>query len=195
MATPPKRPTKKTTPPASPRLIPEAGLNPESVESLRKGVVALADRVNSLSTALATVNKIQAQVAHTERKAKENAERTSAIEEDMIPRSEHEERWKKEQAELIRTRLSIRRQTYLVGTAFFLLSILALGIVSVLIVRDIHARNTARCQSSNDFKRGDRELWNEVIHISAGKKQTPEQVRTTREFQAFLDKHDALQKC
>lgn len=210
MATPPKRPTKTTapakktsTPPASSSSPTTSTPRPDLVADLREGVIALADRVNSLSTALTTVNEIQRVVMANERKAKENAKKTQQIESDLIPRAEHEKRWKKEQEQLIQTRLSIRRQTYVVGAVFFLLAMTALAIVAVLLVRDIHEKNVIRhndavkrCQQGNDFRAQDKELWNEVIGISQkGHTQTPAQIQTTKQFRAFLDKHDAPADC
>lgn len=195
MTPPPKRPAKKTTPPASSPIV----QNSQDLAELKAGVLALAERVNDLSTALTAVNNIQARVVETELRTSEVEQKTGQIEADLIPRSEHEERWKKEQQELIRTRLSIRRQTYIVGTAFFLLAMLALGVTTGLIFHDIRDRNSTKCMASNDYKKQDKQLWSEVIALSnqqqRSKAQQQQQRQQVKQFQAFLDKHDALAKC
>lgn len=192
--TPPKRPIKATTPAKKTVAQP-----PPDLTELREAVVSLAGRVNDLSVALTTVNEIQRQVLLNEKRSKEQEKKTTQIEENLIPRSEHEKRWKKEQQELIETRLSIRKQTYIVGTVFFLVSMLALGIVTTLLIKDIHDRNVARCQASNDYRAQDRQLWEEVESFPASSKQTAQekaqQAANTKKFNEFLAKHDALQKC
>lgn len=188
--TPPKRPIKATTPAKKTVAQP-----PPDLTELREAVVSLAGRVNDLSVALTTVNEIQRQVLLNEKRSKEQEKKTTQIEENLIPRSEHEKRWKQEQREIIKTRQSVRRQTI----AFFLLSMLALGIVTTLLIKDIHDHNVARCQASNDYKSQDKELWQEVESFPASSKQTPQekaqQQANTKKFNEFLAKHDALQKC
>lgn len=118
----------------------QAAVTANDVEELRGAVVTLAGRVTSLSEALTAVNEIQRRQTETERKtaaiekeavrAKEATDQLSSV---VIPREEHEERWRQEQEQLIRTRKSIRLQTYIIGTLFCLLNLVALG-VSIFIV-------------------------------------------------------------
>jgi hypothetical protein len=160
---------------------PEKGGTKPDIAELKVGVVALADRVTQLAEALQTVNQVQQQ-------------KTADLEETMIPREEHEKIWKKEQQNLIKTRLSIRRQTYIL----FFISMAALAIVTYLVFHDLavrdqqrHDSSVARCEQGNEFRRGDLSLWNEVISLSQSQKSpTPKQQATTEKFQAFLAKHD-----
>lgn len=127
-------PTKRATTPKKPTSQVE-------VDELKGAVVSLAGRVTSLSEALTTVNDLQRRQAVTEHetslikaKAVEAAKTAQIVEENLIPRSEHEERWRNEQQELIDLRLHIKRQTYIVGLIFFFLSLVALGIASGLML-------------------------------------------------------------
>jgi len=189
---------KKTTP----------AIQADDVAELKAGVVALAGRVTQLAEALQTVNQIQQRVTAAEASVKEikkdatqAQQKTTNLEETMIPRDEHEKIWRAEQQNLIKTRLSIRRQTYIL----FIVSMAALGIVTYLVFHDLsvqaeqrHQQNVARCEQGNEFRKGDLTLWNEVITLSAQqnkKPPTPAQQQATEQFQEFLAKHDALTDC
>lgn len=52
----------------------------------------------------------------------------------------------------------------------------------------------AVCESGNTFRTGDKELWTEVLSLSAPPK-TAKQQATVDTFKAFLAKHDALRDC
>jgi hypothetical protein len=111
------------------------------VDELRNAVVGLAGRVNSLSEALTTVNDIQIRQIATEREttaikktATEAAKTVRAVEEIVVPRDEHEKRWRAEQEDLIRLRKQIRRKTYIVGTIYFILSLALLSLATGLIL-------------------------------------------------------------
>ena len=194
MATPPKK-----TPPE---------LNPNDVTELKAGVVALAERVTQLADALKTVNQVQARMTETEATVKQiekdassAQKKTTVLEETMIPRDEHEKIWKAEQQKLIDTRLSIRRQTYVL----FVVSMTALGIVAYLVFHDLavqdkqrHDQAVARCEQGNKFRQDDRALWEEVLTLSASQRKKPltsAEQETQKQFEAFLDEHDALTDC
>lgn len=111
------------------------------VDELRNAVIGLAGRVNSLSEALTTVNDIQIRQIATERKADAAAETVRAVEEVIVPREEHERRWREEQEDLIRLRKQIRRKTYISGAAFFILSMIALGVACGLMLYNQHQQH------------------------------------------------------
>lgn len=104
-------------------------------------VITLGGRVTDLSRALNTVGNLQiAAVAETETIKKA----VDAVEKD------HEEKWIQEQKDLIKLRRRIKRQTYIVGAIFFLLSLLALGITTKLITNqqtDITQQQTETCKA------------------------------------------------
>lgn len=121
-----------------------AEVQAQDVADLRAAVLSLAGHVSSLSDALTAVNDIQRRTANLEVAARSTENATAAIEQVLIPRDEHEARWKKEQQGLIALRLRIRKQTYLVGAVFFVASMVALGISVTTIHHQQDAENAKR---------------------------------------------------
>lgn len=61
--------------------------------------------------------------------------------------------------------------------------------------RQLHNQAVAQCESGNDFRRLDRERWQQIIDLTSARQQTPEQVETTRKFIEIIDKADAPRDC
>lgn len=189
-------------PPPNKKPLPESSR--AEISELKAGVVSLAGRVTQLADALKTVNDIQERVTRSEhdmKRAEKIAsaaqERTDELENVMVPREEHEKVWKQEQQNLIKTRLSIRRQTYVL----FFVSMAVLAVVAALVFNDLHVQAkqrhdqaVARCEQGNTFREGDLALWNKVLALSSHN-PTTEQEATTQEFKQFLAEHDKLIDC
>lgn len=89
------------------------------IEDLRKAVLRLAERVTSLSTALTTVNEIQ---MRTQESAKENSEQTKNIQDVLVPREEHEAKWREEQEQVISLQRKLRKRIWSAGIVSFLVA-------------------------------------------------------------------------
>lgn len=121
--------------------------DPANIDELREAVVSLAERVTYLSTALSTVNDVQQKTATVMQDQK-------AVRDVLVPRDEHEQKWKEEQQSLIDLRLSIRRQTWIAGVAATVIG-LGLFTASLLIGNHVlNAQNASRLASCEDRNQG-----------------------------------------
>lgn len=116
----------------------------------------------------------------------------------FVSRTEMETKIKtaKDEARVERKK-STRRLHWMIGIVAA--SVIALAGIGAFATWAIyHSRdeqNYERCLQGNDFRKGDKDLWNEVINLSHKPNPTPQEQKATAEFEAFLAKHDKLSVC
>lgn len=129
----------------------------QEVTELRTAVTVLSRRTVSLTTGLQQVNEltkaqqdldVKAQVAI--REAAEAISKVADINKVLIPREEHEKRWKAEQEALIKLRLRIKKRTLVQSWAFFIASVILIVAASLIVVHEQSANSAQAKKACQD---------------------------------------------